>query len=316
MRMHSGQDRPCGPIVHPSANLTNADPALHGGRTLVCFQDVPGQPEHFSDHSIHLGGLDVGCPARLLSCPIEADDLGEWPRRLRVAGDGFERADEVCGPGHVLGVHRPRHAALDRDPTVEVAEHLLHLLGQHLERCSVSIRSDLADGHGTFEQPAAGAASDEHEPIPLVVQDVPISDVGVGPEPLVQLGVGEVGGQRRLCDIEVADDRQMLRAGDEAGFRFPTLQAGVEHEQIALAQLQQSSLVGARIAIGEGLELGIEVHRLIGHLRSEPLWEVLHERPSVATGLIGVRPVIAAPAVGDRQVLERAVLEQRALDPT
>ena len=99
-------------------------------------------------------------------------------------------------------MHRPRHAALDGDPTAEVAEHLLHLLGQHLERRSVPIGPDLADRHGTFEESAADTTSDEHQTLPLVVEDVLAPDVGVRGEPPVQLGVGQIVGQRLVITAQ------------------------------------------------------------------------------------------------------------------
>ena len=90
--------------------------------------------------------------------------------------------------------------------------------------------------------------------------------MGVGCETAGELVVSELAGKGGLGDLEVADDAEHLRAGDEARLRRRLLEPGVEHEQITRSELQQAPLVGAGIAVGEALELGIEVDSVSGAL--------------------------------------------------
>ena len=210
--------------------------------------------------------------------------------------------------------HPPRRTALDTRAATEVPEHLLHFRRQSVQEAATAVLANGANAFGLPQQPASGTALHENQTIPLVFEDGLMPDVKVVPKQLGQLRSAEGLGQARLGDLEVADDVQSRLA-----MKIPTLQTRVEHEQVALFEPPQRTLEASWISVCIALKLWIEVDGLVVHSRAEVRRKVRNQPLPFSRQRVPVCSFINTPtteAVRDWDVLERTVVEQRAVDAT
>ena len=194
---------------------------------------------------------------------------------------------------------------------VEVAEDASHRVRQNLEVTSRAIGGGLADKHRGIEQAASRAALHENEPVALLPEHRRVPNMGVQREVLADLLVGELRREPRQDDIEVTDEVERRRC---VAFR-PRLEPGVEDEEVSRLEAAEPALRRRWVPLGEGLELGVDVHGLCFSLELEPCWEVVDEAALMPAPGVAVGPLINAGSIGNRDELELVVGEERAADP-
>jgi hypothetical protein len=185
----------------------------------------------------------------------------------------------------------------------------LHLGGKDFQRFARPILALGAQPSCFAEETAVLGAFYEDERLFLPLEDSAVSDVKILRKKPIQFLFTELVRFARPLDLEESHD---IKCGGSG--KSPSLQTTVKDEQIAGFQASQSGFRRSWVSVSEGIEFRIDVHGLISHLFPHGSREKFNQFSPAPSYGIAVGPFINVVTIGDGDVLECPIGEERTVN--